>query len=66
MGVQAEPYFSAVWRKSKHSSNSGDCLEIASTGASVLVRDSRNRPDVVLEFSAIGWRELLERIRNSA
>jgi hypothetical protein len=65
MGAQADRYSSAVWRKSNRSGNSGDCVEIASTGASVLVRDSHDRSGEVLELSVPGWRQLVGRIRNT-
>jgi Domain of unknown function (DUF397) len=66
MGAQAELYSSVVWRKSNRSSNAGNCVEIASTGASVLVRDSHDRSGTVLELSGPSWRELVRRIRNVA
>jgi hypothetical protein len=65
MGAQAERYSSAVWRKSNHSSSTGECIEIASADKSVLVRDSRDRFGVVLELSVRDWRQLVRRIRNT-
>jgi hypothetical protein len=64
MGVYAEDYSSAIWRKSRRSANEGNCVEIASAGASVLVRDSRDRYGAVLAVTSTGWRRLLERIRD--
>ena len=65
MGVQAEGYDSAVWRKSKHSGNSANCVEIALSDTSVLVRDSHDRSGPVLALSAPRWRELMRRIRGA-
>jgi hypothetical protein len=55
---QSEP----TWRKSSFSADQGNCVEIASEGRSVLVRDSRDR-DVVLAFSVARWSAFMCRIR---
>lgn len=65
MGVHAERDSSVIWRKSRRSSNSGNCVEIASSGVSVLVRDSHDRSRAVLVVTAADWRRLVRAIRNS-
>ena len=47
------------WRKATRSVNNGACVELASAGAQVLVRDSTNRGGMVLSYSADGWRAFL-------
>lgn len=44
------------WRKSTYSNaNGGDCVEAASAGGAVLVRDTANRDGGTLAFSADAW-----------
>ena len=44
------------WRKSSFSGgNGGQCVETASTGSAVLVRDTVNRQGGMLSFSAEAW-----------
>jgi hypothetical protein len=51
-----------TWRKSSFSADQGQCVEIASEGRSVLVRDSRD-PGAVLAFSVARWSAFTRRIR---
>ena len=39
------------WRKSSYSGGDNDCVEIATTGANVAVRDSKNPCGGALSFS---------------
>jgi Domain of unknown function (DUF397) len=50
------------WRKSSFSV-SGDCVEVASDGTNVFVRDSKDRDGQILSFSASAWRCFLTTIR---
>ena len=44
------------WFTSSYSgSGGGDCVEVATSGATVHVRDSKNRRGPVLSFSATEW-----------
>jgi cobalamin biosynthesis protein CobT len=44
------------WRKSSYSgSNGGECIKVASTSGSVLVRDTTNRSGPVLAFTTDAW-----------
>jgi hypothetical protein len=44
------------WRKSSHSNNSGNCVEVATTDVTVGVRDSKQHGHgPVLEFNRAAW-----------
>jgi hypothetical protein len=48
------------WRKSRASGQPNqDCVEVAWTGESVLVRDSNARPGPVLAFTPAAWQHFL-------
>jgi hypothetical protein len=51
------------WRKSRASGSSGECVEIACTGPSVLVRDSSRPSGSLLEFTPTQWSAFLNRVR---
>jgi hypothetical protein len=52
----------AAWRKSSSSHANGNCVEIASHGAAVQVRDSKNPSGPVLSFSRAEWAAFTGRI----
>jgi hypothetical protein len=52
------------WRKSSASAGQGECVEVATSGQSVLTRDSQDQEGVVLAFSSSQWGGLLRRIKN--
>ncbi|GAA3952545.1 DUF397 domain-containing protein [Actinomadura viridis] len=53
------------WRKSSASGEGGDdCVEVAATGRSVLVRDSHAPRAGTLELGSAEWRTFLSRIQN--
>jgi len=55
-----------TWRKSSYSgTNGGQCVEVAASGH-VLVRDTKDRADAVLAFSAETWRKFTTRTKNNA
>jgi Domain of unknown function (DUF397) len=47
------------WRKSSHSSNVADCVEVAIAGAEVAVRDSKNPTGPTLTLPAHTFATLL-------
>ena len=52
------------WRKSSYSDgNGGNCVETASAGGMVLVRDTKQRDGAVLTIPADTWRRFLARQR---
>jgi hypothetical protein len=52
------------WRKSSYSGNGGEaCIEVGSTAAHILVRDTTNRTGSVLTIPATAWRALLAGVR---
>jgi putative sterol carrier protein len=42
------------WRKSSYSDTSGECVEVAG-GATISVRDTKDRADVELTFTPDHW-----------
>lgn len=63
MPARPDRYLATAWRKSRASADQGNCVEIAVQGSSVLVRDSRDNSNVILEFSFDQWLGLMARIR---
>ncbi len=52
-----------VWRKSSHSSDSANCVEVAILPGVVGVRDSKDRGGPVLVFGHGGWRGFVADVR---
>jgi hypothetical protein len=52
------------WRKSTASAPQTNCVEIACTRSSVLVRDSRNRAGALLACAPAQWSAFLGRVRS--
>jgi hypothetical protein len=50
------------WRKSSRSGGAGECVEVATTGSQVWVRDSKDRDGAVLRFAAADWQAFLASI----
>ncbi|MFI8089961.1 DUF397 domain-containing protein [Streptomyces sp. NPDC086080] len=51
------------WRKSSHSGDSSNCLEIATTPATVFIRDSKDRSGPQLGLSPTPWAAFLTHIK---
>ncbi|MFC8033259.1 DUF397 domain-containing protein [Streptomyces griseoincarnatus] len=47
------------WRKSSHSGDSSNCVEIATTPAAVLIRDSKRTSGPKLDLSPTTWVDFL-------
>ena len=64
MAIRPNRDSTLVWRKSRKSGANSGCVEIALTNSSVLVRDSRDRSEAILEFSPAQWRKFVRLIKN--
>jgi Domain of unknown function (DUF397) len=64
MPAQPAQHSTLNWRKSSASAGAGECVEVATSGRSVLTRDSRDQSGAVLAFTPAQWLGLLQRIRN--
>jgi Domain of unknown function (DUF397) len=53
-----------AWRRSTKSV-SGNCVEVAVVGGSVLIRDSADRDGAVLRFPPAAWSAFLDRKRGT-
>ena len=50
----------ASWRKSSHSSGTGNCVEVASADRLVAIRDTKQGGhSPLLEFTEVAWRRFL-------
>ncbi len=52
-----------AWRKSTHSNAQGECVEVATRGHVVGVRDSKDRNGPVLAFGSRAWHTFATSIR---
>lgn len=52
-----------VFRKSSYSSDSWNCVEVATTPGEVLVRDSKDPDGPVLGFELAAWMEFVDWLR---
>ena len=52
------------WRKASYSNGSGSCVETASDGCVVAVRDTTNRHCGTLVFSANVWQDFVTGLRH--
>jgi len=53
----------ADWRKSRHSMNQGNCIEVTSIAATVIVRDTAQAGDLILTYAAHGWRAFVAEVK---
>ena len=52
------------WRKGSASKPGDECVEVAASGPSVLIRDSRDRSAATLALNSAQWHALVEAIQN--
>ncbi|MEU8117831.1 DUF397 domain-containing protein [Spirillospora sp. NPDC049024] len=64
MVYRSAPRVVLNWRKSSASADESACVEVAASGPSVLVRDSRNPSAGHLALAPAHWQALLTAIRN--
>lgn len=53
----------SAWRKPSHSDTNGNCVETASVGGAVLVRDTTNRSGATLDVPAWAWKKFTASLR---
>jgi hypothetical protein len=54
-----------TWRKST-SSVSGECVEVASSGKTILVRDTKSRGEKMLSFPPAAWKGFVSTIQTDS
>ena len=54
------------WRKSSRSTGGNDCVEVAQTGTSCLVRDSKNPGGARLAVGPQAWAAFIRDIKHSS
>lgn len=52
------------WRKSSHSSDDGNCVEVANLDGQRAVRDSKNPTATVLTFTTTQWTAFTTGVKN--
>ena len=51
------------WRKSSRSNGSGQCVETASAGGAIAVRDTQDRDGVMLTVTAAAWQTFADGLK---
>ena len=59
-----EKFTTTQWFKSKHSSSSQGCVEVALTSSAAGVRDSKDRNGGTLVFGAQQWKSFLSTLKS--
>ncbi len=57
------PVLDTVWRTSTRSNGHGACVEVRRMGATVQLRDTKDRSGPVLTFTAESWRAFIAGVR---
>jgi Domain of unknown function (DUF397) len=52
-----------LWRKATHSTGNGACVEVASVGGLLAVRDSQNPTGPVVLCTPSNWQAFLSKLR---
>jgi len=63
MAAQPNRHPTLTWRRSSASTGGGECVEVAQSESSVLVRDSRDQSGALLKFTMPQWRGLVLRVK---
>jgi hypothetical protein len=59
-----QDFVHAAWRKSTRSNNGGQCVEVASAGDSIGLRDSKRPHEAVLILSKDSWSAFVAGVRD--
>lgn len=65
-GMQAPDMSRANWRKSSYSGSNGNCIEAASVGSRIVIRDSKAPEDRRLAFPSTTWRAFATDLKRRA
>ena len=63
MTIPETPETPTRWRKSSYSGGGNDCVEVAQTGGTSAVRDSKNPDGGHLTFGAQAWEAFLADVK---
>lgn len=61
--MEGSPRGVTVWRRSSHSGDGNNCVEVARISGAVAVRDSKAPGAGVIAVPATQWRALLEAVK---
>jgi hypothetical protein len=48
------------WRKATYTHNGGNCVEVADSSGTVMVRDTKNRDGGALAFGTAAWERFIK------
>ena len=66
MTTAQETILTRPWRKSSRSTGGNDCVEVAQTGTSCLIRDSKNPGAACLAVRPQAWAAFIRDIKRGA
>lgn len=66
MNIQQPIESTRLWRRSSYCDTGGQCVEVAQTETSHLVRDSTNPAGTCLAFSSSAWAVFIQDVKNGA
>jgi hypothetical protein len=52
------------WRKASYSTGNGACVEVASSGGRLAVRDSQHPSGPIIIFGCSAWSELVDKVKS--
>jgi hypothetical protein len=64
MSLSGQETHGPVWRKASYSAGDGACVEVALADGRIVVRDSKNRGDRWVRYSARSWLAFISIIKD--